>query len=80
MSSKTKKKNLQKSYRKWNKIENIKVYPTYYVELNLTDTEQSLAICIYEIALYVSDIIYVFKNHDNEKYIFIQKVNQPYQL
>ena len=71
---------MQKSYRKWNKIENIKVYPTYYVELNLTDTEQSLAICIYEIALYVSDIIYVFKNHDNEKYIFIQKVNQPYQL
>lgn len=71
---------MQNSYRKWNKIEKIKVYPTYYFELNLTGTEQSLAICIYENASYVSDIIYVFKNHDNENYIFIQKVNQPYQL
>lgn len=65
---------MQKSYRKWNKIENIKAYPTYYFELNLTGTEQSLAICIYEIASYVSDIIYVFKNHDNENYILIQKL------
>lgn len=65
---------MQKSYRKWNKIENIKAYTTYYFELNLTGTEQSLAICIYEIASYVSDIIYVFKNHDNENYILIQKL------
>ena len=62
------------------KIENIKAYPAYHFELNLTGTEQSLAICIYEIDSYVSDITYVFQNHDNENYIFIQKVNQPYQL
>lgn len=57
MSSKAKEDNriYKRSLEKAIKIENTKAYPTYHFELNLTDTKQGLAVCVYQIDQYVND-------------------------